>query len=150
MFFIRVQEKIESSLTKREVVQRLNEITNTTDKNNDVFVGQISDDEFRIHKRPKENVRNAFAPVLIGKIEDNNNGCNINITARLNVFVSIFFLIWSIGAIIVPLIIGIVEPIFLLAALVFAAFLILLIYFAFYKPAKKTIALLHSILKNKK
>ena len=131
----------------REVVQRLYEITNTTVKNNDLFVGQISDDEFRIHKRPKENVRNSFAPVLHGKIEDNNNGCNINITARLNVFVSIFLLIWSIGAIIVPLIIGIVEPVFLLAALVFATFLTLSIYFAFYKPAKKTIALLHSILR---
>ena len=147
MFFIKIQDKIESSLTRREVVQRLYEITNTTVKDNDLFVGQISDDEFRIHKRPKGNVRNAFAPVLIGKIEDNNNGCNINSTARLNVFVSIFFLIWSIGAIIVPLIIGIVEPIFLLAALVFATFLTLSIYFVFYKPAKKTIALLHSILR---
>lgn len=150
MFFIKIQDKIESSLTRQEVVQRLYEITNTAVKDNDLFVGQINDDEFRIRKRPKENVRNAFTPVLIGKIEDNNNGCNINITARLNVFVSIFFLIWSIGAIIVPLIIGIVEPIFLLAALVFATFLILSIYFAFYKPAKKTIALLHSILKNEK
>ena len=147
MFFIKIQDKIESSLTRREVVQRLYEITNTTVKDNDLFVGQISDDEFRIHKRPKENVRNAFAPVLIGKIEDNNNGCNINIAARLNVFVSIFLLIWSIGAIIVPLIIGIVEPISLLAVLVFATFLTLSIYFAFYKPAKKTIALLHSILR---
>ena len=147
MFFIKIQDKIESSLTRREVVQRLYEITNTTVKDNDLFVGQISDDEFRIHKRPKENVRNAFAPVLIGKIEDNNNGCNMNITARLNVFVSIFLLIWSIGAIIVPLIIGIVEPISLLAVLVFATFLTLSIYFAFYKPAKKTIALLHSILR---
>ena len=147
MFFIKIQDKIESSLTRQEVVQRLYEITNTAVKDNDLFVGQINDDEFRIRKRPKENVRNAFTPVLIGKIEDNNNGCNINITARLNVFVSIFFLIWSIGAIIVPLIIGIVEPIFLLAALVFATFLTLSIYFAFYKTAKKTIALLHSILR---
>lgn len=79
---------------------------------------------------------------MIGKIEDNNEGCNINIVARLNIFVSIFFLIWSIGAVIVPLIVGIVEPLFLIVALVFATFLILLLYFAFYKPAKKTIALL--------
>ena len=147
MFFIKLQSKMESSLTKQEIVQRLYEITNTTVKDNDVFIGQISDDEFRIRKRPKEYVRNAFAPVLIGKIDSKNEGCDINITARLNVFVSIFCLIWSIGAIIVPLIIGIVEPVFLLAALVFAAFLILSIYFAFYKPAKKTIALLSSILR---
>ena len=147
MFFIKIQDKIESSLTKKEIVQRLYEITNTTVKDNDLFVGQISDNGFKIHKRPKENVRNSFAPVLHGKIEDNNNGWNINITARLNVFVSIFFLIWSIGAIIVPLIIGIVEPIPLLAAVVFATFLALMIYFAFYKPAKETRALLHSILR---
>ena len=147
MFFIKLQSKMESSLTKQEIVQRLYEITNTTVKDNDVFIGQISDDEFRIRKRPKEYVRNAFTPVLIGKIDSKNEGCDINVTARLNVFVSIFCLIWSIGAIIVPLIIGIVEPVFLLAALVFAAFLILSIYFAFYKPAKKTIALLSSILR---
>lgn len=147
MFFIKLQSKMESSLTKQEVVQRLYEITNTTVKDNDLFVGQISDNGFKIRKRPKEYVRNAFTPVLIGKIDSKNEGCDINVTARLNVFVSIFYLIWSIGAIIVPLIIGIVEPVFLLAALVFAAFLILLIYFAFYKPAKKTIALLSSILR---
>ena len=147
MFFIKLQSKIESSLTKKEIVQRLCEITNTTFKDNALFVGQISDNGFKIHKRPKENVRNAFTPVLIGKIENNNESCDINITARLNTLVSIFLLIWSIGTIIIPLIIGFVEPIFLLAALVFAAFLILSIYFAFYKPAKKTIALLSSILR---
>ncbi len=147
MFFIKLQSKMESSLTKQEIVQRLYEITNTTVKDNDVFIGQISDDEFRIRKRPKEYVRNAFTPVLIGKIDSKNEGCDINVTARLNVFVSIFYLIWSIGAIIVPLIIGIVEPVFLLGALVFSAFLTLIIYFAFYKPAKKTIALLSSILR---
>ena len=147
MFFIKLQSKMESSLTKQEIVQRLYEITNTTVKDNDVFIGQISDDEFRIRKRPKEYVRNAFTPVLIGKIDSKNEGCDINVTARLNVFVSIFYLIWSIGAIIVPLIIGIVEPVFLLVALVFSAFLTLIIYFAFHKPAKKTIALLSSILR---
>ena len=147
MFFIRVQEKIESSLTKREVVQRLNEITNTTDKNNDVFVGQISDNEFKIYKTPKENVRNAFAPVLLGKLEDKKEGCNINIVARLNLIATIFFIIWSLGAIVAPLIIAIVNPVFLLASLGFATILTLLILFAFYKPAKKTIALLDSILK---
>ena len=143
MFFIKTRSTIESSLTKQEVVQRLWEITNT----NDLFVGQIGDSEFRIHKRPKENVRNAFSPVLIGKIEDNNNSCNISITARLNTFVSIFFLIWSIGAIIIPIIVALVEPLALLGALVFATLLMLLIYFAFYKPAKKAIALLSSLLR---
>lgn len=147
MFFIKIQDKIESSLTKKEIVQRLYEITNTTVKDNDLFVGQISDNGFKIHKRPKENVRNAFTPVLIGKIENNNESCDINITARLNTLISIFFLIWSIGAIIIPLIIGFVEPIFLLAAVVLATFLALMIYFAFYKPAKKAIALLSSILR---
>lgn len=147
MFFIKLQSKIESSLTKQEIVQRLCEITNTTVKDNDLFVGQISDNGFKIHKRPKENVRNAFMPVLIGKIESKNEGCDINIIARLNLFTSIFLLIWSMGGIIAPLIIGIVEPVFLLAALFFATFLTLLIYFVFYKPAKKTIALLSSILR---
>ena len=147
MFFIKIQDKIKSSLSRREVVQRLYEITNTTVKDNDLFVGQISDDEFRIHKRPKENVRNAFTPVLIGKIESKNECCDINVTARLNMFASIFLLILSIGAIIVPLIIGIVEPVFLLASLGFAIVITLFILLAFYKPAKNTIALLNSILR---
>ena len=80
------------------------------------------------------------------KIESKNEGCDINVTARLNMFASIFFLIWSIGAI-VPLIIGIIEPIFLLASLGFAIVITLLILLAFYKPAKNTIALLNSILR---
>ena len=147
MFFIKTRSTIESSLTKQEVVQRLWEITNTNVKDNDLFVGQIGDSEFKIHKRPKENVRNAFSPVLIGKIEANNNGCNISITARLNTFASIFFLIWSIGAIIIPIIVALVEPLALLGALGFATLLMLLIYFAFYKPAKKAIALLSSLLR---
>ncbi len=146
MFFIKVQDKIESSLTKKEAVQRLCEITNTSNKYNDLFVGQISDSKFEIRKRPSENIRNAFAPVFVGELEDKKDGCYINITARLNHFVAVGLLVWSLGAIVVPLIIGVVKPIFFLPALVFAFTLTLLILFAFYMPAKKGLKLLRSIL----
>lgn len=62
MFFVKIQSVVESSLTKRDAVQRLCEITNTTVKDNDIFVGQIGDNKFKIYKRPKENVRNSFSP----------------------------------------------------------------------------------------
>lgn len=144
---MKIKDKIESSLTKKEILQCLNEITNTKDKESALFIGQIGDSEFKIRKKPKEYERNAFTPVLVGRIEDTNEGCNINITARVNLFTMIFCTVWSLGAIFVPLIIGIVEPAFLLASLVFATFLTLLLLFAFYKPAKKSIALLSTILK---
>ena len=146
MFFIKLQEKIETPLLKREVIQRLLEFTNVSNKDKEIFVGQIGDGQFKIHKKPKENVRNAFAPVFVGEIVEDSEGCHIYLTARLNLSVAIFFFIWSLATVVMPLIIGFVVPAFFLCSLICATFLILSIYFAFYKPAKKTVATIKSII----
>ncbi len=146
MFFIRVKKEIQSLLTKQGVVERLSEATSTNTKNSEAFVGEVNDSGFKIFKKPKEYVRNAFMPILVGKIEENSEGSTINVTARLSVFCALFWLIWSLGAVILPLIIGIAEPVFLLFALIMASFLALLTIFAFYKPAKKSISILERLI----
>lgn len=146
MFFIKLQKKIKSSLSKQEVLQRLYEITNTNNKENDLFVGRIGNSDFEIKEKLKESVRNNFNPVLVGKITENDNGCEIDVTAMLNIFGIIFLSIWSFGAIVFPFLIGLFKPIFLAVSLVFASFLTVILLFGFYKPAKRNIALLNSIL----
>lgn len=146
MFFIKLQKKINSSLSKQEVLQRLYEITNTNNKENDLFVGWIGNDDFEIREKLKDFVRNNFNPVLAGKITEKDSNCEIDVTARLNIFGIIFLSIWSLGAIVFPLFLGLVEPLILFIPLIFASFLTVLLLFAFYKPAKRNIALLNSIL----
>ena len=146
MFFIKLQKKIVSSLSRQEVIQRLFEVTNTNNKYNDLFVGRIGNNDFEIKEKLKDSVRNNFNPVLVGKITETDNGCEIDITARLNIFGIIFLSIWSLGAIVFPLFLGLVEPLLLFIPLIFASFLTVLLLFAFYKPAKRNIALLNSIL----
>lgn len=146
MFFIKMNSKIQSTLTRPELIRKLYKITDLSNKNNNLFVGQVSDNGFKIYKKPKEYLRNAFTSILVGKIENKNEGCDINITAKLNLFTALFFLIWSIGTIIVPLIIGFVEPVFFIMPLVASAILIILLVFAFYQPAKRDLRLLNSLL----
>ena len=146
MFFIKLQKKINSSLSKQEVLQRLYEITNTNNKENDLFVGWIGNDDFEIREKLKDFVRNNFNPVLAGKIIEKDSNCEIDVTARLNIFGIIFLSIWSLGAIVFPLFLGLVEPLLLFIPLLFASFLTVRLLFAFYKPAKRNIALLNSIL----
>jgi hypothetical protein len=85
-------------------------------------------------------------PILVGSIKENDGVCNISIFARFNLFAAAFMIIWSLGAVVLPLIIGFTEPLFFLVPLAVIVIFVPLLYFAYYKPAKKSIQLLTRIL----
>ena len=93
MSIFNLKTEFSSSLSKEVIIERLNEVTNTAD--DELFVGYIYENGFNIHKKPKENVRNAFLPILVGSIKESESGCNISIFARFNLFVCAFMIIWS-------------------------------------------------------
>ena len=144
MSFLNLKTEFSSSLSKEVIIERLNEVTNTAD--DELFVGYIYESGFKIHKKPRENVRNAFLPILVGSIKESESGCNISIFARFNLFVCAFMIIWSFGAVVMPLIIGFVDPFFFILPLAVIAIFVPLLYFAYYKPAKKSIQFLTRIL----
>jgi hypothetical protein len=144
MSIFNLKTEFTSKLSKEVILERLHEVTNTTD--DDLFVGYINDKGFNIHKKPRENVRNAFMPIFVGTIEGNSSGCTVNITARFNLFAAVFMIIWSLGAVVLPLIIGFTEPLFFLVPLAVIVIFVPLLYFAYYKPAKKSIQFLTRIL----
>ena len=144
MSIFNLKTEFTSKLSKEVILERLHEVTNTTD--DDLFVGYINDKGFNIHKKPRENVRNAFLPVLVGSIKENDGVCNISIFAKFNLFAAAFMIIWSFGAVVLPLIIGFTEPLFFLVPLAVIVIFVPLLYFAYYKPAKKSIQLLKRIL----
>jgi hypothetical protein len=139
-----LKQEIRSSLSRNDAIQRLYEVTNTID--DDLFVGYIYENGFNIHKKPRENVRNAFLPILVGSIKESDGGYNISIFARFNLFVCAFMIIWSLGMVAFPLFLALMEPIVLIVPLIVIAIFVPLLYFAFYKPAKKQIGFLTSIL----
>lgn len=144
MSIFNLKTEFTPKLSKEVILERLHEVTNTTD--DDLFVGYINDKGFNIHKKPRENVRNAFMPILVGSIKENDGVCNISIFARFNIFACVFMIIWSLGAVVLPLIIGFTEPLFFLVPLAVIVIFVPLLYFAYYKPAKKSIQFLTRIL----
>lgn len=154
MLFIKIRRKIKSTQTKSDLCSKLQIVTEENSYYGDsIFVGQVDESGFKIYKRP--HMRNSFAPVFTGNFEERADGCDVNITVRLNIFVSVFSLIWSLGAVLLPLMAGLlltaIEGIsqsypILLIALAMGAFLAGLLTFAFYIPAKKTLKLLNSML----
>lgn len=144
MSVFNLKTEFASSLSKEVIIQRLSEVTNTVD--DDLFVGYINDKGFNIHKKPRENVRNAFMPILVGSIKENDGVCNISIFARFNIFVCVFMIIWSLGMVVLPLFLALMEPIALIVPLIVVVIFVPLLYFAFYKPAKKSIEFLTRIL----
>ena len=144
MSFLNLKTEFTSSLSKEVIIERLNEVTNTVD--DELFVGYIYENGFNIHKKPRENVRNAFLPILVGSIKESESGYNISIFARFNLFVCAFMIIWSLGMVAFPLFLALMEPIALIVPLIVIAIFAPLLYFAFYKPSKKQIGFLTSIL----
>ena len=144
MSIFNLKTEFTSSLSKEVIIERLHEVTSTVD--DDLFVGYINDKGFNIHKKPRENVRNAFMPILVGSIKENDGVCNISIFARFNIFVCVFMIIWSLGMVVLPLFLALMEPIALIVPLIVIVIFVPLLYFAFYKPAKKSIQFLTRIL----
>ena len=87
MSFLNLKTEFTSCLSKEVITERLHEVTNTID--DDLFVGYIHENGFKIHKKPKENVRNAFLPILVGSIKEGESGCNISIFARFNLLLTL-------------------------------------------------------------
>lgn len=75
MSIFNLKTEFTSKLSKEVILERLHEVTNTTD--DDLFVGYINDKWFNIHKKPRENVRYAFMPVLVGSIKENDGGYRV-------------------------------------------------------------------------
>ena len=144
MSFLNLKTEFTSCLSKEVIIERLNEVTNTAD--DELFVGYIYENGFNIHKKPKENVRNAFLPILVGSIKENDGACTVSIFARFNLFVCAFMIIWSLGAVVLPLFLALIEPIALIVPLIVVVIFVPLLYFAYYKPAKKSIQFLTRIL----
>ena len=129
-----LMRKINSRLTSRDATQKVLDLI----KGSSPYEGKVSENRFKIYKRLPMFVRNSFLPIFVGEIDNMQGGCLIKIKARPNLFSSIFFSIWMLGGIVIPLIIGLFQPIMLLASLGFAILLILLFLFAFYLPSKNT------------
>ena len=144
MSIFNLKTEFTSKLSKEVILERLHEVTNTID--DDLFVGYINDKGFNIHKKPRENVRNAFMPIFMGTIEGNSSGCTVNITARFNLFSAVFMIIWSLGMVVLPLFLALIEPTYLIVPLIVVVIFVPLLYFAYYKPAKKSIQFLTRIL----
>lgn len=155
MFFIRIRRKIKSTQTKSDLCSKLQIVTDVY-FGDGIFIGKVDESGFKIYKKKAHpHMRNSFAPVFTGNFEERADGCDVNITVRLNMFVSIFSFVWSLGAVLLPLMAGLLQtavegisqsyPI-LLIALAMGAFLAGLLTFAFYIPAKKTLELLNSML----
>lgn len=115
-----------------EIIQILKE--NTSEKRsvfyrnyNEFFNGKISEDSFKIQRNI--SYRNSFLPVIIGSIKENENGSEIKMKFRLNLFVSGIMIFWFSFVILFCIIMPFVKfefPICLVPyfMLVFGAFLV--------------------------
>lgn len=100
--------KLETSLSKEEVLKRLS--ANIEEKNskwnwfsgksssNIFFGGSLDETGFRVSRNI--SYKNSFLPEIEGKIEALRFGCTLALTLNLNIFVMIFSSIWFFGVLI--------------------------------------------------
>ena len=88
---------IKSNKSKDEIIQILK--TNTSErkglsyrKYDEYFNGTVKEDSFKIQRNI--NYKNSFLPVIIGTIKSSENGTEINIKMRLNLFIKGFMIFW--------------------------------------------------------
>lgn len=94
--------KIDTKKSKNEVIKILCKNTTESKKipfvyHDEFFIGKITDDSFKIYRNIK--YKNSFLPVIVGKLEEKNDGCTIIVKMRLQIFISIFLAIWFSGII---------------------------------------------------
>ena len=124
------------------------------------FFGYVTDDYFKVRQNPHYKsssltaVRNSFAPIAIGRIEENENGSTVKLTVRMNIlvavmelFIQLFTIVESVVGLIYIMFANFQEgvPFFLFGVCFFLA-MELSLYFSFHRPAKRMIALLEEIL----
>lgn len=143
---------INSRKTKAEIIQILKE--NTSEKRSvfyreydEFFNGKIFEDSFKIQRNI--SYRNSFLPVIIGSITEAENGSEITMKFRLNLFVTGFMTFWFSFVIIFCLIMPFIKfdfPICLVPYLMLA-FGILLVTIPNRIETKKAIEKLEELLK---
>jgi hypothetical protein len=94
---------IETSLTKEQVKERLNDRIGKKRANNfmrpdqDYFFGTLTSDKFEIHPI-LNNERNAWKPFLFGKLNESKAGTIIRVTMRPNSLILILTAIFALTA----------------------------------------------------
>ena len=128
-----MEYSIKSSKSKSEIIQILK--NNTSEKRSvfyrnydEFFNGKISEDSFKIQRNI--SYRNSFLPVIIGIIKETENGSQISIKMRLNLFVTGFMTFWFSFVIVFCLMMPFIKfdfPIFLVPYLMLAFGILLVI-----------------------
>lgn len=110
------------------------------------FCGTVGFDRFQIS--PRIDYRNSFLPIISGTVERDNDGSVVSMRAKMHPFVSWFTIFWVCGVLFFLMVSltklfwpGIAGPLFMLAVMGG------LLYFGFYRPARKALRRLEELLK---
>ena len=92
---------IHSNLSKQQIINNIECNTSSLAKapfERKFFIGKVKGDSFKLNLSPYRKkdiiVKNSFAPVLIGKLKDSNNGTEIQLSFRPAISVIIFSIFW--------------------------------------------------------
>ena len=150
MFFIKKEVTIKSRLDWRALDERTSKSFLTDEYE---FYGNVSENTFKVVKKPPKHIRNSFLPIVTGEFERICDGCLIHVKFRLHHLVSLFMLFWSIGAVIIPFLFGLIMLgpntanglIFLAFSIIMCAFEAFLLIIGFHFPSIKAINRLKEI-----
>ena len=125
--------EIQTKLSKKEILKK---IESFADPDYTDYYGSVSDDGFFIVEKNRKNfvgghTQNSFAPIARAKIDEREGISSVSIVIRMNILVLILF-----------------APIYFISLLLILPFPIMLIilYFAFVKPAKRLKETLENLL----
>ena len=94
---------IKTSLTKEKI---LNKVETFLCVESEDYYGRLWEDGFYVAERSRRNFgllwrsRNSFAPVAKAKITENDTGCTVTITIRMNMIVMVLF--WPLWILSIP------------------------------------------------
>lgn len=122
MIFLFHKFSFQTKLPKNKISERAGLFMSGDD-----YYGSLRENGFYIGKRPYKSfiighARNSFAPVFIGKITDESDVVTVSVIIRMSILVWIITLMLSV--------------VFLISIVFYPLFL-LVMYFAFFRPAKK-------------
>lgn len=125
--------EIQTKLSKQEILKR---IKSFADPEYTDYYGSVSEDGFFVAEKNRKHfagghTQNSFAPVAKAKIEEKDGISTVSVVLRMNILVLILF-----------------APIYFISLMLVLPFPIMLIavYFAFVKPAKRLKEVLENLL----
>ncbi len=125
--------EIQTKLSKQEILKR---IKSFADPEYTDYYGSVSEDGFFVAEKNRKHfagghTQNSFAPVAKAKIEEKDGISTVSVVLRMNILVLILF-----------------APIYFISLMLVLPFPIMLIavYFAFVKPAKRLKEALENLL----